>query len=208
VRPLLRDLFYDSAKKYCSNLPLIGELWLELEAAYSSTGRFYHNLSHLNSMVALILPLGNLVRNGDAVTMAIFYHDLVYDPLGKDNEEESARRARNRLEALKFPDFLIKDTEALIRATKMHQLSDNEDINYFIDADLSILGSDPVNYQQYAVDIRREYRLVPDLLYKPGRRKVLERFLSQPYIFKTPDFRLRFEDSARINLERELNTLK
>lgn len=42
------------------------------------------------------------------------------------------------------------------------------------------------------------------LLYRPGRRKVLDHFLDLPQRFKTPYFRERFEEQARVNLSAEL----
>ena len=47
----------------------------------------------------------------------------------------------------------------------------------------------------------------PDLLYKPGRKKVLQHFLSMERIFKTEQFFSRFEDKARKNLLQEFETL-
>lgn len=77
-----------------------------------------------------------------------------------------------------------------------------------IDADLSILGADWETYFSYMQKIRREYAVYPDLLYKPGRRKVIEHFLSMPVIFKTDIFRRRFEAQAQDNLKQELEILQ
>jgi predicted metal-dependent HD superfamily phosphohydrolase len=92
-------------------------------------------------------------------------------------------------------------------ATKHHQLSADEDVNYFTDADLSILGQDWGTYLDYAKKIRKEYRLYPDLAYKPGRKKVLQHFFEMESIFKTSGFRERYEAAARRNLQQELSIL-
>lgn len=75
-----------------------------------------------------------------------------------------------------------------IMATKGHQLSADPDTNFFTDADLAILGQDEATYLNYRSAIRKEYRVYPDFLYKPGRRKVLPYFLGLPRIFKTEYF--------------------
>ncbi|RYY19986.1 MAG: hypothetical protein EOO36_04530 [Cytophagaceae bacterium] len=53
--------------------------------------------------------------------------------------------------------------------------------------------------------MRREYRLVPDLRYRPGRRKVLARLLAAPVLFHTPALREELDAAARRNLQAELD---
>jgi len=62
-------------------------------------------------------------------------------------------------------------------------------------------------YQAYTRQIRQEYHIYPDLLYKPGRKKVLQHFLKMPAIYVTPAFRDLYETTARQNIQAELNTL-
>ena len=50
--------------------------------------------------------------------------------------------------------------------------------------------------------------MYPDMMYKPGRKKLLEHFLAMPHIFKTAFFRERLEVQARENLMRELELLQ
>ncbi len=62
-------------------------------------------------------------------------------------------------------------------------------------------------YNDYARQVRQEYSLYPDMIYKPGRRKVLRHFLAMPKIFKTDIFFELYEESARRNLQREMEFL-
>jgi predicted metal-dependent HD superfamily phosphohydrolase len=55
--------------------------------------------------------------------------------------------------------------------------------------------------------VRREYSIYPDLLYKPGRKKVLQHFLNMEHIFKTIHFYTLYEQNARNNLNREIAEL-
>ena len=96
----------------------------------------------------------------------------------------------------------------MILATKKHELSNDPDTNYFLDADLSILGSDRKSYERYATAIRQEYIEVPDALYVPGRLKVLAHFLSMERIYKTDHFKNLLEIQARNNLEIEKKQLE
>jgi predicted metal-dependent HD superfamily phosphohydrolase len=94
----------------------------------------------------------------------------------------------------------------MILATKEHQRSDDE-TNLFTDADLSVLGADRETYLLYVQQIRAEYSIYPDILYNPGRKKVLEHFLNMENIFKTNEFRTKYESAARKNLEAEIRLL-
>ena len=114
---------------------------------------------------------------------------------------------QDRLSPLGFPPEVIARVAGHVRATKLHDHSSDPDTDLFTDADLGVLGSDPERYSAYADAIRKEYRRYPDLLYRPGRRKVLQHFLDMPRIFKTNVFHERYEEQARRNLEMELAAL-
>jgi predicted metal-dependent HD superfamily phosphohydrolase len=59
----------------------------------------------------------------------------------------------------------------------------------------------------YFEQIRKEYRIYPDFLYKPGRAKALEHFLENKFIFQTEEFRKLYEEKARRNIEKEISLL-
>jgi predicted metal-dependent HD superfamily phosphohydrolase len=134
---------------------------------------------------------------------SIVYHDVVYNVLKKDNEEKSAAYAEKKLSALHFPQSETTHCKACILATKSHHLNDDNELNLFIDADLSILGSEQEVYVNYARQIRKEYSIYPDFMYRPGRQKVLSHFLQMKRIFKTDEFFNKYEAQARINLQHE-----
>lgn len=67
----------------------------------------------------------------------------------------------------------------MILATKKHELlNDSADLKLFLDFDLSILGTSAEVYQRYSQAIRKEYSWGPYFLYRKGRKKILENFLS------------------------------
>jgi len=175
----------------------------DLLIRYSEPQRVYHTLSHVATLFAL-LPDGHSERA--ALEFAVWFHDAVYDPTRNNNEEESAALARARLGEMGLPEPLIVGVEQLIWATQTHQATDPATA-LFLDADLSILGSDAETYDRYARAIREEYIWIPLELYRAGRAKLLEGFLRRERIYKTERF-LRLETPARVNLERELGVLK
>lgn len=185
----------------------IEALWLDLEKAYSGKSRHYHNLNHLKEMIELFDEYQNRLKNPDEVLFSIFYHDYIYKATRKDNELKSAEYAL-KVETHSSASLLNKNLIFdAICATQSHQQNDIEDINWLIDFDLKILAKDWNDYQIYFSQIRREYRVYPDFLYNPGRKKALEHFLENESIFQTEEFRRLFEEKARINIEKEISLL-
>ena len=78
---------------------------------------------------------------------------------------------------------------------------------HFLDADISVLGWDWERYEQYSRWIRKEYAVVPAILYRSGRKKVLQHFLNKPFLFQTKYYQSRLEEQARANLKQELSLL-
>lgn len=183
------------------------DLWFEIEDAYSKKSRFYHNLSHLTTMFELRDAYQSALNNPIAIDFAIFYHDLIYNVRKPDNEERSAEIAKIRMSNMSMDPSVIALCQDLILATKQHLQSANNDINYFLDFDLSILGADSETYMQYAANIRKEYDIFPTSLYRPERKKVLKAFLNQNQIFNTREFQDKFEEQARKNINWEIDDL-
>ncbi|MCZ8215068.1 MAG: hypothetical protein O9262_02465, partial [Cyclobacteriaceae bacterium] len=111
------------------------------------------------------------------------------------------------MKQLAVPAQIIELCQEQILATKSHSKSSNNDTNYFTDADLSILGQDWDTYSQYYQAVRKEYAIYPDLIYNPGRKKVLQHFLSMESLFKTTFFVAKFQTTAKQNLQKEISLL-
>lgn len=205
---MLKELFLSLTSQYTNEADLQQKLWLEIEKNYTGKKRRCHNLSHLENLLAELEELKEVVSNWEAIVLAIFYHDVIYKAHRKDNEEQSALIAKKHLQQLNCDTALIDQVDKLILATKSHQFSDDPDVNLFTDADLSILGKDWETYNIYCSNVRKEYSIYPDLLYKPGRAKALQHFLSMDRIFKTDNFYSKYETAAKKNIEREILTLQ
>lgn len=188
---------------------IISHVFQELVKAYSSKKRYYHNLTHVADLLRLLGKNKKLIRNPEALTLAIWFHDAVYEPTASDNEEKSAALAARELKKLNIPAQQTKTVTDLILKTKNHtDIPDNtdQDTRFFLDFDLKILGTDRKKYEQYLQQIRQEYKIIPDLLYKPGRRKALKKFLETDHIYKTLEFRECYEQKARMNITWELSS--
>lgn len=180
-------------------------LWEELQKAYSGKSRHYHNLTHLEEMIVQYEIYSSQLTFPVEVLYAIFYHDFIYKTTSKENELKSAEFAISILPAnAKINKELVFE---MILATKLHEHNSVEDVNWLIDFDLKILAKEWNDYEVYFKQIRKEYKIYPDLLYNPGRKKALQHFLENEFIFQTETFRTQFEKQARENIQREISLL-
>ena len=77
-----------------------------------------------------------------------------------------------------------------------------------VDADLAILGADPLTYQAYVAGVRAEYFFVDDEHWRVGRGRVLRRFLDIQPLFTTEYMRAQLEHRALANIHAELAALQ
>src|SRR5215211_5582089 len=139
---MTQAIFTKITAAYTVNPRLIQQLWNEIESTYSHPKRHYHNLSHLGHLLDELSAVEEQVQDWDILVFSVFYHDNVYNPLRRDNEERSISIAENRLSTIDVPPEKIKACSAQILYTKTHEQSPDPDTNFFTDADLSILGQE------------------------------------------------------------------
>jgi predicted metal-dependent HD superfamily phosphohydrolase len=204
---MLKNIFITLFLKYSGDHPKAELFWSEVETNYSGKNRHYHILAHLDNLFKQLSEVKSAIEDWDVLLFSMFYHDAIYKASRNDNEEKSAALAQQRLNSISFPQDRIAKCIAQILATKGHSESNDSDINFFTDADLSILGMDWNSYSDYYKQVRKEYSIYPNFMYIPGRKKVLNHFLSMKRIFKTDYFFDKFENAARTNLAVELKEL-
>ena len=188
-------------------VPADDETYDALVAAHGAPDRHYHTLAHIDDCLGQLAGCGLPARDHDPIALALWFHDAVYDWRSTTNEADSARWAVKFLEQSSAPTALSDQVVNLIMATCHTGPDDPEDdCALIVDIDLSILGRPLEIYDRYETAIRAEYQLVPEPLYKQGRRKVLQEFLDRPAIFATEHF-IAYEAQARQNLARAIAAL-
>ncbi len=204
---ILKEVFFKLIFSYYKNENFAKKLWKEIVENYTSKNRFYHNLDHLFQMYGLFEKHESKIIDKNTVLLSIFYHDFYYFPKKNDNEFQSAEKLKQSFENSSFPKSLIEKSCNYIIATKNHNPSTNnsdKDLLFFLDFDMSILGSPPENYKKYLQKIRQEYSQYSDLEFQKGRVVFVKNTLSNLPIFKTPEIRNDFEKQAIANLKNEL----
>ena len=202
-----KTTFIQLVRRYSYDEQVANTHWNEIEKCYSHKKRHYHTLIHIGSLLNELNEVKDLVNDWDTLLFSVFYHDIVYNISKTNNEEKSAEFAAKQLLAINFPPIKIDLCKEQILATKGHLLNVDNDTNLFTDADLSILGKSPEIYREYMSQIRKEYSVYPDFVYKPGRKKVVSHFLDMENIYKTAFFFEKYEAQARVNLQNELKGL-
>lgn len=188
-----------------------------IEKLYGEPGRHYHTLDHIAWCLDLLyefFPESALGRPPwfYRTELALWFHDIVYDPKRKDNEVRSARALKGFAILAGFPELLADDAAHDILATTHTNTA--EDIGSFLlptqwvlDIDLASLGFLPERFDENSDQIRREYAFVPEDAFVAGRKTVLQGFLGRPRIYLTDECHARFEDQARDNLQRAIAKL-
>jgi predicted metal-dependent HD superfamily phosphohydrolase len=185
------------------------EMLNALKARYAEPHRAYHSWHHVEALLRWMNSGEFSLHHPDAVHCAILFHDAIYDPLRKDNEELSAQLAEEELKPYLAPEQAAC-AAMMIRATTTHQMVDgldaaqNADLAHFLDMDLSILGADQQVFDMYETNVRAEYSVYPDDIFWPGRAEFLENFLKRDRLYFSEWGYDRFEAKARENLSRSI----
>jgi predicted metal-dependent HD superfamily phosphohydrolase len=209
---MVKQTFLQQVTDLTGDLALANRLWQEVETAYTEPVRYFHNLLHLEHLWQELTPLHDEIDDWPTLFFSLCYHDVVYDvsqhAVWNDNEERSAAFATRHLTQIAYPPDKTEKCRQQILATQKHSLVADKDTNLFTDADLSILGQPWPVYDEYKSNVRAEYLVYPISMYNAGRRKVLEHFLRLEPLFKTDHFYRLYEQTAKENISKELQSLK
>jgi predicted metal-dependent HD superfamily phosphohydrolase len=205
LKPWL-DLWHRLGVK--SDYPII-DAYQDILQRYGEPHRKYHNIGHINHCLAEFETVRHLALDANALELAIWYHDAVYEIQANDNEERSASLASEVMNNFSLPLELIEKVENIIIATKHSAVPEDYDAKLMLDIDISNIG-DGEKFKEANKLIREEYSSVPDNLFKNGRSGILQSFLDRPGIYLTEFFYNKYEDKAKENILSsiyELNSL-
>jgi predicted metal-dependent HD superfamily phosphohydrolase len=184
-----------------------------LISRYKEPQRRYHTIEHIHAMLNCLDHYRCPVKNETAIKLAIFFHDWVYDPKGKDNELESIKCFEEFAADISLSNSMISLVSGYIERTITHTLpiSDGEadsDLGLFLDFDLEVLARNEADYALYAAQIRQEYGHFSEGDYCAGRIKVLKAFLERGRLYFSDAFYETCEEIARGNLKAEIGLLE
>lgn len=191
--------------------PLLREpdaIWQQLATLYSEPHRHYHTLDHVAACLKWLDHYRHLADDPLTMELALWAHDVIYDPRASDNEARSADWFAEHLEDSTLTQNQKDRVHALILATIHPHPPIDADMALLQDIDLSILGATAELYDRYEGWIRQEYAFVPEEAFQKGRSAVLKSFLDQGEIYHTAELREKLEAPARNNLNLALENLR
>ncbi len=183
--------------------------------AYTDENRKYHGLSHIKHMLqevdSFTAENPHAIKEPEVLTLAIFMHDFVNGT--PDDVQQSDEMAGHILSCSTMSELTKKRAllhEIIMATTHQKPLESKSSIEAKIiaDADLSILGSDKRTYNQYALQVRQEYKHYSDEIFTAGRIKVLQSFLNRSHIYTLDFFQQKYEMIARQNITSEVQALQ
>ena len=178
-------------------------LLLELTHRYTETHRHYHNLTHIATMFEVLKKLENF-QLSTTQTLAIWFHDVVYDPLFKNNEERSCEFARSWLTDKIDKEDLEKLCK-IIMDTKTHVASCKES-ELVIDLDYASFAE---NWKDNAFKVSQEYVSCIGIEdFRKGRIQFLENLLKKEKFFYLERFNLLYTDHLIQDATQELKRQK
>ncbi len=189
------------------NLTIDGKTYNALIAAHAEPHRFYHTLDHIAACLRHLNDVRDITHRPDEIEMAFWFHDAVYAPFSATNEEDSAEWAADWLQDCGADRDVFSRIADLILATKSHDAPEDIDGQFILDIDLSILGTPAEIYDDFELNIRREYKRVPGFIFRKKRRAILQGFLERDRLYSTGYFHDKLGATARINLIRTVSGL-
>ena len=162
-------------------------------------------LRHVDTLLA-VESVNHVDLDSDAIRAGALFHDIVYDPRSRTNESDSASLADGFLSDLGWLLDRRRLVSEMIEATATHRTQTAE-AALLLDADLAILGSDPVAYYDYVAAVRCEFGFVDDSAWRTGRSAVLRSFLDRQHLFVTATMSAARQAQARVNMSAELASL-
>lgn len=184
-----------------------------LVKAWEEPHRVFHTKEHLRDCLFHLEQerWGGLIEgvNRARLALALWFHDAVYDVRAADNEEKSAAWATQSLALLDVSSDNIDIVRHLILSTKpSYARTDSSLEDWMHDIDLHIFGVHVPKFAQFTQDIRQEFAWVDDLNYRRGHDLVMRRLITNPHgIYRTEAGRLDYEETARTNIELQLQGL-
>mmetsp|Transcript_168 Transcript_168/g.273 ORF Transcript_168/g.273 Transcript_168/m.273 type:complete len:248 (+) Transcript_168:45-788(+) len=186
---------------------------------YQERHRAYHTLHHLDELFKYRTEHQDELKRPHLVTMAVFFHDIIYNPkqAAPANEVQSAlefarfaREANAETEGKSFSKEETGLVEAWIRKTADHVCTseDSEDCKLFMDWDIAILGQPWPRYETYMNSVRTEFRHIPYFIWCVARPRFLRKMLEQKQVFATDHYQKLFGRQAEDNISEEIRILE
>jgi predicted metal-dependent HD superfamily phosphohydrolase len=179
-----------------------------LWSALAAPPRHYHSPVHILAMLQYAERAG--LQLTTAERLAVWFHDVVYDPAAPTghNEAHSARRMRDDLDGEPIGADVLEMASQIILSTAHHTHEEAPPEHHrVLDLDLAGFTAPPDVFDRQSAALRREFAHVPEARYARQTAGFLRALLARRTIFRTEPF-APFEAQARARIEREIQRLE
>lgn len=204
--PEMEKRFRDIISRHAPELD-DGCLYRIVVDKYSEPHRHYHTLDHIRHCLVRLDQARHLAVEPAAVELAIWFHDVIYDPAKDDNELRSALFFDSHL-GVHLPGELAARVHRLIMDTEHPSEPDDGDARLMVDIDLSSFALPWEEFIRDTNAIREELAHLSEEQFTAGKLKFLDSLLSRPRFYLSDYFHDRLEDRARRNIERHIRDIK
>lgn len=182
-------------------------MWL-----YDDPRRRYHTADYLWECLIEFEKIGSHfdAEVADAYSLALFYHNAVYDVRSDKNEVNSAALASLLYQEIGLGDSEFSATvhEAIL-ATQFHRLTADKNLQLFLDITQAVLGKDWEVYYQYKTALRLEYDHLSEGEYARTRSRYLRNLLDTGrWVYQSKFYHGQCKVRAQDNMRRELVELE
>ncbi|XP_050097846.1 uncharacterized protein LOC126578887 [Anopheles aquasalis] len=181
--------------------PEVSEKWLaKLRTQYSDTNRRYHTESEL-----IRRKIPHLTGASVCLQLATLFQYYHFDA-DKDCMSKNCAAVEEFFTDANLDNKSLENNVKRLLGDMQSDAGDllEEDVQFFQDLDLLVLGTPPEEYQQYTRLLREECTSS----YDKTRLKLLQTLCRIPCIYSTKEFSERFETVARRNIEQEVKDLQ
>jgi predicted metal-dependent HD superfamily phosphohydrolase len=185
--------------------PEAAVVYSDLRARLGDSGRKFHNMGHIDDCLARFDEVKRHLDDPDAVELALWFHDAVYDPGDATNERRSAALFLSHGAGARAA--FRRRVCALILTTQRSRTPRNNDCKFIDDIDLAGFGSPWEEFMQNGDLLRREFATQSDADYYRGLASFLNSLRRRPRFFRTDWFAKRYEAQAQRNVGRLLEEI-
>ena len=181
-------------------------LFNDLVEKYSEPWRAYHSISHINNSLNYFDDCSDHAINPDAVELAIWFHDCIYELGATDNEEKSKDWFLARTTDQLSPT-LRDEVARLIMDTTHKHIPATDDGRLLADIDMSSFSRPWDQYVRDSQAVRDEHG-EPDSAEMDAKLvRFLQSLISNGPMYHSPFYAEHYEHKARENIARHITLL-
>ena len=197
--------------------------WEALDAGYTESHRAYHTWDHVADLLEKLSEFTDLSTRSDIIAVSVFWHDAVYRTQSQDgsprpdyeNVRDSGELFRqytllNKSDADAVHDLIMATANHLqARAEKHYYAGFADDLDLFLDLDLSSLASPWEEFVEDLARIRTEFSWAPEDVFCSSQLRILKNFAKEHVrLYRRAATSKKWRDAASANLKRCITELQ